>query len=97
MARFNISLSNDIMNKLDKYKGFTSQTRSGFILKALENYFLEVERKILEDKKKKAIEGIFKIRDEIGFMFEGWDSTTEIRKLRDTRWTGNKRWQNTQK
>jgi|SRR5450830_1398011 metal-responsive CopG/Arc/MetJ family transcriptional regulator len=97
MARFNISISSEIMNKVDKYKGFTKLTRSGFILKALENYFPEVETKIFEDKKREAVDGILKIREEIGPMLEGWDSTAEIKKLRDIRWAGNKKWQDTEK
>ena len=97
MARFNISISSKIMDKVDNYKRFKKLTRSRFILKALENYFQEVERNIFEDKKREAVDDILKIRKEIGHVLEGWDSTAEIKKLRDTRWAGNKRWQNTQK
>ena len=97
MARYNISLPNNIMDKVDKYKEFLHLTKSGFISKALESYFIEVEKKILEDKKKKSIEDIKKIREKIGPALKGWDSTTEIRKIRDTRWIKDKRWQDIEK
>ncbi|MCL4386242.1 MAG: hypothetical protein M1326_08020 [Cyanobacteria bacterium] len=97
MARYNISISSDMMNKVDKYKEFVKLTKSGFISKALENYFMEVEKRILEDKKKKSIEGIIKIREKIGSALKGWDSTAEIRKIRDTRWVKDKRWQDIEK
>ena len=97
MARYNISLPSDIMDKVDKYKEFLKLTKSGFISKALESYFIEVEKKILEDKKKKSIEDIIKIREKIGPSLKGWDSTTEIRKIRDTRWVKDKRWQDIEK
>jgi metal-responsive CopG/Arc/MetJ family transcriptional regulator len=92
MTRINISISDEIIDKLNKYCGLVYTTRSGFIVKALENYFPDIEKKILEQKKKEAIEGILKIREEIGINLKGWDSTSEIRKLRDTRWVKNKRW-----
>lgn len=91
MTRINISLSNEIINKIDKYKEKTHMTRSGFILKAVENFFSDVERKILEDRKKEAVEGILKIREKTAPLFEGWNSTDQIRKLRDSRWNGNRK------
>ncbi|MHB1253689.1 MAG: hypothetical protein ACYCZ1_05920 [Candidatus Humimicrobiaceae bacterium] len=97
MTRINISLSDDILNKVDKYKEFVKLTRSRFILKALENYFMEVERRIFENKKKEAVEGILKIREKIGPLFEGWDSTAEIKKIRNTRWMKDSRWQDSKK
>lgn len=97
MARYNISLPSHIMNKVEKYKDFVKLTKSGFISKALENYFIDVEKKILEDKKKKSIEDIIKIREKIGPVLKGWDSSAEIRKIRDTRWVNDKRWQDIKK
>ena len=91
MARINISIPEEIINKIDGYKEVVHISRSGFILKALESYFIEVERKILEDKKRDAYEGILSIREMAAPFFNGWDSTSEIRKLRDTRWAGDKK------
>ncbi len=92
MARINISLPEEVISKLDGYTETVRVSRSGFILNALKSYFVEVERKILEDKKMDAYEGILKIREKAAPFFEGWDSTAEIRKLRDNRWAGDKKW-----
>jgi metal-responsive CopG/Arc/MetJ family transcriptional regulator len=91
MARINISIPEEIIKKVDSYTEIVQISRSGFILNALENYFTQVERKLLEDKKKDAYEGILRIREMAAPLFNGWDSTSEIRKLRDTRWAGDKK------
>jgi len=91
MARINISIPEVIIAKIDSYKEIVQISRSGFILNALENYFVEVESKLLEDKKKNAYEGILNIREMAAPFFKGWDSTSEIRKLRETRWAGDKK------
>jgi hypothetical protein len=91
MARINISIPEEIIKKIDSYKEIIQISRSGFILNAMENYFIKVESKLLEDKKKNAYEGILDIRAMAAPFFKGWDSTSEIRKLRDTRWAGDKK------
>jgi len=91
MARINISIPEEIIKKVDAYKEMVKISRSGFILNALENYFIQVERKLLEDKKKDAYQGILSVREMVSPLFKGWDSTSEIRKLRDTRWAGDKK------
>ena len=92
MSRINISIPEEIIKKIDSYKEKIQISRSGFILNALENYFSEVERKLLKDKTKDAYEGILRIREMAAPLFRGWDSTSEIRKLRDSRWAGDKKW-----
>jgi len=88
MARINISISENVLKKVDKYKGIANLTRSGLIIEALENYFFQLQNKILEEKKKKAIEGIIQIRGKISDDLKGWNSTEEIKRLRDSRWAG---------
>jgi len=89
MARINISISEDVLKKVDKYKKIVKVTRSGLIIEALENYFTRLQNIILEEKKKKAIEDIIQIREKIGDDLKGWDSTEEIKKLRESRWAGS--------
>ncbi|MCD4746611.1 MAG: type II toxin-antitoxin system HicB family antitoxin [Bacteroidales bacterium] len=86
MARINISISEVALKKVDKYKEIVNLTRSGFIMKALENYSALLQDRILEEKKKKAIEDIIQIREEISDDLKGWNSTEEIKRLRDNRW-----------
>lgn len=86
MPRINISISEDVLKKVDKYKEIVNLTRSGLIIEALENYFALLQSRILEEKKKKAIEGIIEIREKISDDLRGWNSTEEIKRLRDSRW-----------
>lgn len=86
MARINISISEDALKRVDKYKEIVNLTRSGLIIEALENYFALLQSKIFEEKKKKAIEGIIEIREKISDDLKGWNSTEEIKRLRDSRW-----------
>ena len=86
MPRINISISEDALKKIDKYKKIVNLTRSGLIIEALENYFARLQSRILEEKKKKAIEGIIQIREKISDDLKGWNSTEEIKRLRDSRW-----------
>ena len=88
MARINVSISEDVLKKVDRYKEIVNLTRSGLIIKALESYFAWLQSGILEEKKKKAIEGIIQIRGKISNDLKGWNSTEEIKRLRDSRWTG---------
>jgi len=88
MARINVSISEDVLKKVDKYKEIINLTRSGLIIEALENYFSLLQSRILEEKKKKAIEGIIQIREKISDDLKGWNSTEEIKRLRDSRWAG---------
>ena len=85
MARVNISISEDILKKVDKYKGIVNLTRSGLIIVALESYFARLQSRILEEKKKKAIEGVIQIREKISDDLKGWNSTEEIKRLRNSR------------
>lgn len=89
MARINISISDDTLKKVDRYKQLTRLTRSGLIKKAIESYFTELESKIFQERKKEAIKDIIMIRDKIGKELKGWDSTKEIKQLRDSRWKGS--------
>ena len=86
MARINISIYEVALKKVDKYKEIVNLTRSGFIMEALENYSALLQDRILEEKKKKAIEDIIQIREEISDDLKGWNSTEEIKRLRDNRW-----------
>ena len=86
MPRINISISEDALKKVDKYKEIVNLTRSGLIIEALENYFARLQSRIFEEKKKKAIEGIIEIREKISDDLRGWNSTEEIKRLRDSRW-----------
>jgi len=88
MPRINISIPDDTLEKLDRYRYLIKSTRSGLIREAVKSYFSELDSKILEDRKNKAIKDIAKIRDRVGQELKGWDSTGDIRKLRNERRKG---------
>ncbi len=88
MPRINISIPDDTLEKLDRYKNLIKSTRSGLIREAVNSYFDELDSKILEGRKKEAIKDILKIRGKTGKELEGWDSTGDIKKLRNERWRG---------
>ena len=89
MVRINLSISENILKKVDNYRKLVQMTRSGLVTEAIESYFIELEDKILEDRKNNAIKDIISIRERIGKELRNWDSTMEIRELRDSRWGGS--------
>lgn len=97
MTRVNISLSDDLLCRMDYYKTKVKLSRSAFIARAIEYYLIEVKDRIFEERKKKAILGIIELRKKIGPQLAGWDATADIRKLRDTRWAGSSRWSDSKK
>jgi len=86
MTRINISISENILKKVDNYKKYIHISRSGLVVRALENFFVEIENRIREERKNEAVREIIGIREKIGKELAGWDSTAEIRKLRESRW-----------
>jgi len=88
MPRINISIPDDTLEKLDRYRYLIKSTRSGLIKEAVKSYFAGLDSKILEERKKEAIEDIAGIRNRIGGKLKGWDSTGEIRELRNERRKG---------
>ncbi len=88
MSRINISIPDDTLKKLDRYRYLINSTRSGLIREAIRSYFTELEGKILEERKKKAVKDIVKMRDKLGEELKGWDSTADIRKLRNEKRKG---------
>ncbi len=59
--------------------------RSAFISEAVSHFFSEIDQKILQEKKSLAAREIEKISQRIGPKLSGWDSTREIRELRENR------------
>ncbi|MEA2015883.1 MAG: ribbon-helix-helix protein, CopG family [Actinomycetota bacterium] len=85
MSRINISIPDDTLKKLDRYRYLVNSTRSGLIREAVNSYFAKLDSRILEERKRKAIKDIAKIRDRVGEELKGWDSTGDIKKLRNER------------
>ncbi|MCL4377398.1 MAG: type II toxin-antitoxin system HicB family antitoxin [Actinobacteria bacterium] len=88
MAIINISISEDIIKKIDNYKKIIQKNRSEFFADAVRLYFKQVEEYIAFEKRKEAIRHLMKIGERLqkeGVFKEDFDTAEEIRKLRQER------------
>ncbi len=77
MARINVFLDEDILNRINKKAG--AKKRSAFIQKALVEYLKKLE----EDERKKKMEKASRQMDQLALRFGDWDPISLIRKFRD--------------
>jgi metal-responsive CopG/Arc/MetJ family transcriptional regulator len=85
MVRINLSISEELLEEVDSYRYLVKENRSAFIAKALNNYFNFLDREVMDRKRKEAIDDIKDSRKKIADKLSGWDSTSDIRKLRESR------------
>ncbi len=87
MVRINISVSEDFLLKVDKYKGIKNVNRSKFFIDAAENYFRIIDDELDFNNRIKAMESLFKTREELKKYFKdkNIDVVEEIKKIREDR------------
>ncbi|MBM3708373.1 MAG: hypothetical protein FJW69_08585 [Actinobacteria bacterium] len=87
MARINISVPDEFLSKVDRYKRFKNVNRSQFLIDAAEEYFSIIDDELASEKRVKAMESLFKTREELKKYFKGKkiDVVEEIRKMREER------------
>ncbi len=88
MAVINISLPEDILQKVDNYKKIIQKNRSEFFAEAVKSYFCKVEEYIAFENRKKAIKNLMEIGEKLqkeGAFKEDFDPVEEIKKLRQER------------
>ncbi len=78
VAKINISLKNELLERTDKAARDTHLSRSGLIAHAIERFLEELEEEKDRQQRLQAAETIIKIADEIG----PWDGATEVLKWR---------------
>lgn len=84
MAKILLSIPEEILEKIDKYKSRKKIKRNQFIINAVENYFVSLLEQEYMERKKKAVESMKKTSEEImGLGIKNWDPVEEIRKFRD--------------
>ncbi len=88
MVRINLSISEELLKEVDSYRCIVKENRSAFMAKALENYFNLIDREVLDKRRKKAIEEVRESRKKISGKLSGWDPTSDIRKMRESRYSG---------
>jgi metal-responsive CopG/Arc/MetJ family transcriptional regulator len=79
MPKVNVSLSQDILDELDKAARDSHTSRSAFLAEAVKHYLEEKEAEARRQRMKEAAEAIDRFREEFG----GWDGTAEVLKWRD--------------
>lgn len=85
MAKINISISENILEEIEKKRKEKHLTRSGFLRRAFESYLRTLEEEKEEEEKKRGIEKAIKIQDEIREKLGKWDSTQTLRRWRENR------------
>ena len=88
MAVINISITEDLLEKVDNYKKIIKKNRSEFFADAVKSYFNQVEEYVAFEKQKKAIKRLMKIGEKLqkeGVFKDDFDVVEEIRRLRQER------------
>lgn len=85
MAKINISISEDILEVIEKKRREKHLTRSAFLRNAFKSYLHILEQEKEEEEKKAGIERAIKLQDEIRKKIGKWDSTQALRRWREAR------------
>jgi len=87
MVKINVSIPDDFLAEIDRYKKIKKVTRSQFIIDAAKNYFNNIESLLAEQRKIDAINRLRKTRQEIMKITSAKeiDATEELRKMRSER------------
>ena len=85
MAKVNISLSQDILDEIDKLSKENNMTRSELLRSAFKTYLEVLDEKKKEEKKTRSIEKAIRIQKEISKEIGDMDFTEDLRKWREKR------------
>jgi len=80
VPKVNVSLSEEVLQDLDKAARESRTSRSAFLAKAVRHYLEEKTEEQRREKRKEAAAEIDRFREEFG----GWDGTEEVLKWRDS-------------
>ncbi len=80
MPKVNVSLSQEILQELDKAARESHTSRSAFLTRAVRHFLEEKNEEQKREKRKQAGAAIDRIREDFG----GWDGAGEILKWRDS-------------
>ncbi|MCL4386238.1 MAG: hypothetical protein M1326_08000 [Cyanobacteria bacterium] len=82
MTKILLSVPDEMLEKIDRYKDRKKIKRNQFLINAVENYFQTLWEEDYFERKKIAFERIQKIRQKIGI--KDWDPVAEIRNIRES-------------
>lgn len=84
MAKILLSIPDEVLEEIDRYKERKKIKRSQFFLEAIDNYFKVLMTEEYFDRRKKAVERIKKTSEKVMKAgIKDWDPVKEIRKFRD--------------
>ncbi|MDP2936091.1 MAG: type II toxin-antitoxin system HicB family antitoxin [Dehalococcoidia bacterium] len=79
VVKINVSLPEEVLERIDLAARESRATRSAFLVQAAERYLAEQEEERRQRRRREAAERILKLADELG----PWDGTAEVLKWRD--------------
>lgn len=86
MVKILLSIPDEILEKIDRYKKRKKIKRSQFFLQAVDNYFKSIMVEEYFDRRKKAVESIKETSKKVMKAgIKDWHPTDELRKSRDRR------------
>ncbi|MFA5014749.1 MAG: hypothetical protein WC549_04345 [Actinomycetota bacterium] len=88
MVKINVSIPEDFLTEIDKYKKIKNITRSQFLIDAAKNYFNTIESALTFERKKDAINRLKNTRREIMKLLpteKRIDVAEELRVMRSER------------
>lgn len=85
MSKINISISDEILDEIDKIRKEKGVTRSEFLRRAFKTYLEVLAEEKKEEQKRKGIEKAIQLQDEIRKIIGKWDPIENLRKWREAR------------
>jgi metal-responsive CopG/Arc/MetJ family transcriptional regulator len=85
MTKINVSIPEDFLSEINKYKKIKKITRSQFLIDAAGLYFKSIESELAGERKKKAIDKLKITRKDIQKLISNKDEINVVEELRDIR------------
>ncbi len=85
MSKINVSIPEDFLSEIDKYKKIKKVTRSQFLIDAAHRYFNAIESEIAVERKKNAINKLKKTRLDIMKLVSDKHEIDVVEQLREMR------------
>lgn len=85
MSKINVSIPEDFLSEIDKYKKIKKVTRSQFLIDAASRYFNNIESEITAERKKNAINKLRKTRQDVIKLISGKPEIDIVEQLKEMR------------
>jgi metal-responsive CopG/Arc/MetJ family transcriptional regulator len=85
MSKINVSIPEDFLSEIDKYKKIKKVTRSQFLIDAASRYFNDIELEITAERKKNAINKLRKTRQDVMKLISGKPEIDIVEQLAEMR------------